>query len=301
MRSTKELLSAWMVEALDLYQAHLYTCVSEKSAQAYMTDARLFMQYLAEKGVTRINRLKSLHIISYLGECKAAGKSDATVCRYYMAIRKLCKMLRRMRMVQEDLTEELQVPHSKQRALDVPSKEQINQLLEQPDTSTENGCRDRAIMEILYSSGLRASELCELELRDYKGSELLVQCGKGGKGRTVPLTEEAQNWIACYLHKYRGDEDGLLFQTLRCRPITRKFLCKTISDYARKAKVPGITPHSLRHACATHLLAAGADLRMIQLLLGHASIASTQRYTHLTSNSIQDMFMRYHPKGAYAK
>lgn len=297
MRQAQTQLFPWMTESLETFKAHLWNSVGDRTVEAYTSDLVRFMEHLVGKGVKRVTGLKSTHIVNYLGECKAVGKSEASICRYYMALRSFCRMLRRTKSVDSDLTEDITPPNCRQKALDVPTVEQVKKLLDVPETDTESGVRDRAILELLYSSGLRASELCDLEIGDMQGNKLLVKCGKGGKPRSVPITDDAVRWIELYLYSYRGREDGLLFQTVMRKAIRRQYLCKMVGDYARKAGIRGITPHSLRHACATHLLAAGADLRMIQLLLGHATIASTQRYTHLSTDEIHGMFMKFHPKG----
>jgi site-specific recombinase XerD len=149
---------------------------------------------------------------------------------------------------------------------------------------------------LLYSSGLRASELCALEYEDFKRSSVTVRCGKRSKTRTVPITDEAMDAIMGYIDTYRGHEGGWLFQTMLGRQIRRQLLCAIVVEYAKKARVQGVTTHTLRHACATHLLDQGADLRLIQEVLGHSSIASTQRYTHLSSGKMQEMFKQFHPR-----
>lgn len=243
--------------------------------------------------------LTSEHLISYLGYQKAQGKSDASLCRYYMSLRAYVRYLLRTGIITKDLTHDLRegAPRCKQLAPRVPTPEQVLNILEQPDTNTEAGVRDRAILEVLYSSGLRATELCNLELRDFKGDSLLVQCGKGEKTRTVPLTEQAHHWVALYVNLYRGIEEGLLFVTqVHKKEIRSQFLSHLVGQYASKAGLKGVTTHTLRHACATHLLEKGASIRMIQLVLGHSSIASTERYTQLSGQSIQKMFNQFHPR-----
>jgi len=125
---------------------------------------------------------------------------------------------------------------------------------------------------------------------------VLVKCGKRSKTRTIPVTDSASKAIQAYIEKYRGRKAGCLFLTVLRKKLRRQLLCVIVSDYANKAGVEGVTTHTLRHACATHLLDQGADLRLIQEVLGHSSIASTQRYTHLSSNKMQEMFRQFHPR-----
>ncbi len=247
-----------------------------------------------------LGSLKSEHLMSYLGHQKAQGKSDTTIHRYYMSLKSYVRHLKRNRIIKEDITEDLQgaAPRCKQAAPRIPTPKEMARMLDQTDLSTEIGLRDRAILEVLYGSGLRANELCELELRDWKQDSILVHCGKGSKTRTVPLTPEAREWITRYVNAYRGDDEGYLFITaVQRKRIRNQYLSHMVGRYAKQARLEGVTTHTLRHACATHLLDQGADLRFIQELLGHSSISSTERYTHLSSQSIQRMFTQFHPRG----
>ena len=134
-----------------------------------------------------------------------------------------------------------------------------------------------------------------MEAKDIQGLTIIVRCGKRGNTRTVPVTQQAYDSISEYV-LIRGVQSGPLFQTITGRAMDRQRLCKMVGQYAKRAGIEGVTTHTLRHACATHLLDQGADLRLIQEVLGHASIASTQRYTHLSSNKMQEMFIHFHPR-----
>lgn len=215
-----------------------------------------------------------------------------------MSIRSFYRFLRRIKAIDSDLMEGVQVPRHKITAPRIPTKEEVNRMLDLPDSTKEAGARDRAMMELLYSSGLRASELCDLELRNFRDGTITVECGKGEKTRTVPVNMTARSAIAEYIVRFRGEEEGYLFITqVHKKGMSRRLLAEIVGRYAKKARLEGLTPHTLRHACATHLLDAGADLRLIQEVLGHASINSTQRYTHLTSHKMQEKFQQFHPRG----
>lgn len=294
MKSQPQIL-AWMQELLENYQAQISLSKSKQTVEAYTLDIVRFLEYLQSKGLKRIINLKGQLIINYLGYQKSLGKSDASLNRYYMAIRSFCRYLRITRVILEDICLDVSAPMFKQKAPYVPNLCEIEALLNTPDLNTTVGRRDRAILELLYSSGLRASELCELEAKDVLGLQITVRCGKRGKTRTIPMTQEAYNSIARYMQD-RGTQPGALFQTIMGKKLRRQLLCKMVGTYAKRAGIEGITTHTLRHACATHLLDQGADLRLIQEVLGHSSIASTQRYTHLSSNKIQEMFKQFHPR-----
>lgn len=266
------------------------------TVQAYSHDVTCFLEYLANKNVKKMSTLRPEHINGYLGMCKREGKSDASVNRYYMSIRSFCRWLKRNKLIIDDPTMEVTAPKNSVKAPIIPDKKQVDSLLNGVNIYDRSGIRDRAILELLYSSGLRASELCDLELSDYKKNQILVRCGKRSKTRTVPITDSASFWIEKYLETMRGHEEGYLFITQGMKQIRRQFLCATVARHAKNAGLKGITTHTLRHACATHLLDHGADLRLIQEVLGHSSIASTQRYTHLSSNKMQEMFQNFHPR-----
>ncbi len=294
-------ITSWMSETLEGYEEQLVLSKSATTVAAYRRDVTCFFEYLMKKGVKRLGHVRGDHVISYLGYCKAEGKSDASLNRYYMAIRSYCRYLRKARLIGVDLTDDVTPPRTRLKAPRIPSVHEIERIVTAPGSESESGVRDRAILELLYSSGLRASELCDLELEDFREDSVLVQCGKRGKTRSVPLTGEAARAINDYVDRYRGKDAGYLFITMGGKQLRRQLLCKLVCLYAKKAGVDGVTTHTMRHACATHLLDQGADIRMIQEVLGHSSIASTQRYTHLSSNKIMAMFKNFHPrKNAHA-
>ena len=287
----------WGRNTLDKFIAELSLSKGGPTIEAYDYDVGKFLEYVTgERAVKRVSSLKPLHVIDYLGKCKREGKSDASVNRYYMAMRSYCRFLRRWQFIDSDLTQDITPPRSHQNAPRVPTQEEVNRILQAPNITTESGLRDRAILELLYSSGLRASELCSLQLHHVTDGGVMVSCGKGGKTRTIPVTDTACMWISQYIAEYRGNEAGTLFQTKAGKTIRRQLLCALVGYYAKQAGVEGVTTHTMRHACATHLLDEGADLRLIQEVLGHSSIASTQRYTHLSSRKMEEMFKQFHPR-----
>lgn len=289
-------ISSWMQKLLDEYVATISLTKSKQTVEAYRMDVARFLEYLQNRGIKRVTQMKGQSIITYLGYQKTLGKSDTSLNRYYMSIRSFCRFLRKIKATVEDISFDVQAPMFRQKTPYVPNLCEIEALLDTPCKTSEVGLRDRAILELLYSSGLRASELCDLNITDCAGYQVTVKQGKRGKTRTVPITRSAYDAIAMYIQEGRGTSFGPLFQTLMGKKLRRQLLCKMVGYYAKKAGIEGITTHTLRHACATHLLEQGADLRLIQEVLGHSSIASTQRYTHLSSNKIQEMFNQFHPR-----
>jgi integrase/recombinase XerD len=271
----------------------------EKSAptvEAYRYDIGRFLEFLMEKKVRRAGHIKASHVVQYLGFCKQGGSADASINRYYMAIRNYCNFLMRTGAIEKEFCRDVPVPKLSVVAPRIPTREEVMRILAQPDVTTELGCRDKAILELLYSSGLRSSEICDLELHHLTQDSVTVLCGKRGKTRTVPITTAAYDSIMAYVLNFRGRQKGYLFVTIMGKQMRRQKLCAIVEKYATNAGVEAVTTHTLRHTCATHLLDQGAGLRFIQEILGHKSIASTERYTHLSSESMKSMFKTFHPR-----
>jgi integrase/recombinase XerD len=268
---------------------------SATTASSYSGDVNRFLNWIEARGVTTCKRITAHHIVAYLTENKKGGHSESTLHRCYTALQSYFKHLLMCKLIDVDPISVVPKPKVTLKPPNVPTQEQINHLLEFPNVESDLGLRDRAILELLYSSGLRASELCALQLEDYRGNCLIVTCGKGGKHRVVPITAAATHWIDKYLQA-RSSLPGYLFLTYMWHGMTRQYLSKMVREYATLAAIPNLTTHTLRHACATHLLEEGADLRLIQEVLGHASISSTQRYTHLSSIKMQEKFNQFHPR-----
>lgn len=293
--------SNWITQSLESYLAVIKLDLSLQSVQAYKYDIAKFLEYIVERGVRSVKGLKTVHITDYLGYCKDQGKSDASINRYYMAIRSYCNFLRKSKEIAFNLAEDVKAPRATQKAPKILTRKQVTDMLNIPDLGTEQGVKDRAILELFYSSGLRVSELCDLDLEDLKEDGIQVKKGKRGKTRTVPMTELAIKALQSYLDQYRDDSEGPLFLTTLGHRLNRQRVSEMVGSYARKAGIKGVTSHTIRHTCATHFMDAGADLRFIQEVLGHSSISSTQRYTHLSSNKMQDMFKQFHPRKGHEK
>jgi integrase/recombinase XerD len=179
--------------------------------------------------------------------------------------------------------------------------EEVERLLQQADITTEAGARDRAMLELLYATGLRVSELCSLKLGDVnRDAGYLVCLGKGSKERQVPIGRSALAALTHYLHfrtaRQSGTDSPYLFITARGKPMTRQLCWKMVSEYGQRAGLGTVTPHMIRHTFATHLLERGADLRSVQMLLGHADLTTTQIYTHVTAEHLRETYRKCHPR-----
>ncbi len=292
-----------MDEELDDFLSYL---ASEKGCsphtlEAYSRDASSFVTYVQE--ILKVRAFSGVirdHIVDYLEILNNKGYATASVCRALIAIKVLFRFLRREDYITTNITTTLDSPKLWQLIPEVLSGGEIERLLMQPDTTSERGMRDRAILEVLYGSGLRVSELCGLDINDVDDSYVRVM-GKGRKERLVPIGRKAIEAIDTYLVSYRdqydSDDEKALFLSIRGRRLERTNVWRALKGYARDAGIcKNISPHTLRHSFATHLLDHGAELRVIQEMLGHASISSTDRYTHISHKHLTDAFHAFHPR-----
>ncbi|MCD8503768.1 MAG: site-specific tyrosine recombinase XerD [Burkholderiaceae bacterium] len=276
--------------------------LSANTLAAYRRDLVAFEQWLASKRKT-LDEVQSADVLAWQADdyrhtkASTANRRLATLRRYY-------RWARRGGRVQVDPC--LQVVAAKQpaRLPKTISEDQVEALLNAPD-NTELGVRDRAMLEVLYATGLRVSELVNLGVLDLSLSDGVIRVvqGKGGKDRLVPLGAEAAHWVDRYMREsrpalLRSRTSSALFVTARAAPMTRQSFWLLIKKYAIKSGVTApLSPHVLRHAFATHLLNHGADLRVVQLLLGHADISTTQIYTHVARERLKRLHAQHHPRG----
>ena len=263
----------------------------------YRRDLVHHLHFLRESGVGRLKSVEELHLILYLGALRRAKLAPATVMRRLSALRSFYRHLVREEALAADPTANLPTTQLLRHLPSVLSISEVEQLLAQPDLDTPRGLRDRAMLELLYATGLRASELVGLQRGDLNLDLGLVRCvGKGGKERIVPVGEPALRAVRAYLSA-RGDAAPGLFLGNKGKQINRVSFWRIITRYARQAGIRrAVSPHTLRHSFATHLLDGGADLRAIQELLGHASIATTQIYTHVSVDRLREVYRAYHPR-----
>jgi integrase/recombinase XerD len=238
-------------------------------------------------------------IVNYLALKQKQKYASTSICRALIAIKVLFRFLKREGIVSTNILLLMETPKLWQLIPDVLSLEEMNALLRLPDTQTQQGARDRAILEVLYACGLRVSELCQLKIYDVD-DEFVRVLGKGRKERIVPIGKQAIAAIDRYL-SFREDGDNKrqerLFVTRKGKPLDRIKVWKLVKFYAKKASLQKtISPHTFRHTFATHLLDRGADLRIIQDMLGHANITSTDRYTHVSQTRLQQAFRDFHPR-----
>lgn len=270
---------------------------------SYERDLRKFIDFAKKAGLSDFNSVKRQQIITYLLRLQEEKMAPASVSRNLASIRSFFSYLSIENMLEEDPSSDLDSPKLSKKLPKVISVEEIDSLLKQPDEGDKFGIRDRAMLELLYASGLRVSELITLEIDDVNLDLGFLQCeGKGSKERIVPLGKIAIQYIQIYLEKsrpklIRNTSQKSLFVNFHGRPMTRQGFWKIIKKYAKQSGIDAeITPHTLRHSFATHLLENGADLRSVQEMLGHADISTTQIYTQVTQGKLQRVHKEHHPR-----
>lgn len=271
--------------------------LARNSIEAYERDLKAFQKFLDCKNVKGISEDQIIHYLSHL---KNQGYAEASRFRFLVAIKVFFRFLKRENLISKNPSEHLSTLKLWKLVPEILSCQEVERLLQQPDRATLAGTRDAAILELLYSSGLRVSELCKLSLYDVD-DEFVKVAGKGSKERLVPIGKKALAAVDEYLARYRSLSDSekqtALFVSNRGAPLSRQTIWLMIKRYAKQAGIAkNISPHTLRHSFATHLLDRGADLRIIQELLGHASINSTDRYTQVSRTQIQNSFDLFHPR-----
>ncbi len=279
--------------------------LAKNTVEAYGRDITAFFAFLEHEGCSHIEKVSPQHAIAYLSSMHDKHYASSSRCRALIAIKVLFKYLKREAILQRDVGALLESPKLWQTLPEVLSYDEVEALLKAGSMDPKTGIRDMAIIEVLYATGIRVSELCNLSLYDIDEQQVKVM-GKGSKERIVPIGKRAVEAVDQYLNTqrslYESDRNKALFVSQRGRPLSRMAVWKIIKACARRAGITkNISPHTLRHSFASHLLNNGADLRIIQEMLGHAQIASTDRYTHLNSNHIRDAFQACHPRwGQYS-
>lgn len=272
--------------------------LSLHTQEAYIRDLKYFADFLQKSGLSSFQKIGSQDLISFLAALRQQNYASATLYRQFMSIRVFVRFLKRERVINQDWTLYLEAPQVWQQIPEVLSCSEVERLLKQPDPSTPSGARDQAILELLYSSGLRVSELCQLGLYDSDDSYVSV-LGKGGKQRLVPVGKKAIAALDHYLLHYypegSNEPNPPLFLNKRRKRMDRIQVWKMVKYYGKKAGIEKvISPHTLRHSFATHLLDNGAELRVIQEMMGHSHISSTDRYMQISRKKIQESFHRFH-------
>ncbi len=278
--------------------------LSRNSLDSYRRDLRIFSEWLAKTRGKSLLKAEHSDLLAYLSQRFQNNIKPRSAARLLSSLKRFYRYLHREGRIQTDPSLEIEGPKLPRGLPGVLTEDDVQALIVAPDVKTALGLRDRAMLETLYASGLRVSELVSLTVSQLnQNAGVLRVLGKGAKERLVPLGEEALDWVRRYLATARPEllsarGCDALFVTARARAMTRQAFWNLIKRYAAVAGIrKKVSPHTLRHAFATHLLNHGADLRAVQMLLGHTDISTTQIYTHVARERLKDLHAKHHPRG----
>jgi len=275
--------------------------LSENTIAAYRKDLEQFAQFRKEANLT-LAEVSHHHILEFLAHIGGSQLSPRTRARKLAALRGFFQYLVDENFIRRDPAADLESPKLSMTLPDVLSPEEVDKLLSAPGMSKHTDCRDRAMLEVLYGAGLRVSELVQLNMGDVDPLGYVRCLGKGDKERIVPLGRAALAAVEAYVERSRpkmvkNRRETALFVNARGSRLTRQAVWKIMKRYAQQCGIKQtISPHTLRHSFATHLLQNGADLRAVQEMLGHVDISTTQIYTHLTKSHLRDVYLKTHPR-----
>lgn len=279
--------------------------LSPETARAYAYDLKAFMAWLGPKADESPEKLDHAVFTGFLLDGKKEGLKPTTLARRLVALKMFFRFLQQEGRLSQNLAETMDSPHIWRHLPEILSPQDVDRLLRQPDLKTERGVRDRAILELMYACGLRVSELVNLRLSQLHFDEGYIRVlGKGSKERLVPIARPSARRVETYLDQVRpvwsGENvttSGVVFLSVNGHHLTRARIWQLIRELARDAGLPNhVHPHTLRHSFASHLLSAGAPLRAIQEMLGHADISTTQIYTHVDAQRLRDVHQQFHPR-----
>jgi len=294
-----------MKDYLQEFLNHLFVerGLAKNTIMAYQRDLMQYVQHFSRKGIKDPDAIKRSDITGYMQKQKTRGLSSSSICRSLAAIRMFHRFLARERLAKEDPTHLLETPKMCQRIPDVLTVSEIEEIIKTSQGRKWQQIRDNAILELLYASGMRVSELVDLKVENVNTEIGYVRCiGKGQKERIIPIGRKARDSVVKYLEKVRGklvktDFNFSLFVSRLGKKISRQSIWKIIKRYAKFAKIKKeIKPHTFRHSFATHLLEHGADLRSVQEMLGHSDISTTQIYTHVDRERLKSIHKQFHPR-----
>jgi integrase/recombinase XerD len=301
MKQAKDSLSP-SIDAF-LAMATVEKGLAKNSVEAYARDLSKLSEFLTARGVGEWREVSPLLIRGFAGSLRSGGLSPRSIARHIVTVRRLLKFLAAEGVIEQSALPEMFLQPGPRKLPQTLSGDDIRKLLSQPDSAEPLGNRDQAMLEILYATGLRVSELVRLEIRqiNFDGNYVTIK-GKGSKVRAVPFGKWARERLLNYINYGRaallkGKNSPFVFTNRSGKPLTRQGFWKNIRRYALAAGIEKrVTPHTLRHSFATHLLEGGADLRSVQSMLGHADISTTQIYTHVDGARLKKVHRQYHPR-----
>jgi len=268
--------------------------LSNNSIESYAADLKRFNSFCLKYNL-KVENMTIDDFVLFFEELQKEKKEDSTIIRYMVSVRGFIKYLVKHKYLSKDPLYFFQLPKMKRGLPHFLSEDETERLLLTPNVSKKSGLRDRVILELLYATGMRVSEVAALRLSQINlQSGFVIVFGKGAKERIVPLGEESVFWLKRYIEN-NGVRD-YLFPGKKNKHITRQFVWKMLKKVAANANIDYVTPHTLRHSFATHMLIRGADLHSVQIMLGHSDISTTEIYTHITKERLREVYQTYHPR-----
>lgn len=274
--------------------------LSNNTIQSYRNDLNILCEFLGGKKKSLLTTERD-DLVGLLTRLKDEGKSDASIARLMSSVRGFFKFALTEKLIKRDPTAYMSTRKAWQTLPRFLTQDEVDKLLEQPDLNDDVGVRDRAMLELLYATGLRVSELVSLRMADVELEAGSLSCfGKGSKQRRIPIGRSSirflKNYFTARQRMLEGNRSDLLFVERNGNPITRQKFWKIITRYGESAGLGHVTPHMLRHSFATALIENGADLRSVQMMLGHSNINTTQVYTHVTNERLKSAYKQFHPR-----
>ena len=294
-----------MEKTLDGFITYLHNVKkkSENTVLSYNRDLTKFIKYLRTNKITSLDKVEEKDLEKYIKELNDNGFKSATVSRNIASLKAFFHYLNNEGVLNNDPTKSLKTPKIEKKIPEILTTDEVFALLEQPSGDSPKEIRDKAMLELLYATGIRVSELINLEVSDVNLKTSSILCRDGSKSRTIPYGKKAKDALTRYLEGAReaivdNKESTILFANCSGQKMSRQGFWKLIKHYAKKAGIESdITPHTLRHSFAAHLVENGADLRSVQEMLGHSDISTTQIYANMSHSHIREVYNRTHPRG----
>jgi len=278
--------------------------VSNNTFESYMRDINKYIQYLTENNILDIAAVNRTTVLNYLLSMQESGAAASTISRHLASVRSLYRFLQGIKAVESNPATDVQAFYVEKKLPEILTSDEVELFLDQPKSVDLKGYRDKAMLELLYATGIRVSELIDLKLMDVNLEIGYVSCNNGKKERVIPIYPGAIAAVLEYINNARAmmvqdENEQALFVNYNGTKLTRQGFWKIVKTYKTQAKIEKeITPHTLRHSFAAHLLENGADLKSIQEMLGHTDISSTQVYAQVVKNKLKDVYKNAHPRAA---
>lgn len=277
--------------------------MAENTRLSYQRDLNKLQAFLKDMGITKVEDISRTNLNSYVLYLEKNHFAPATISRNIASVKAFYHYLFREHLVKEDISEELRAPKVEKKLPEIMTVSEVDRLLAQPAGGSAKELRDKAMLELLYATGIRVSELVSLKLTDLNLKMGFVMCRDNERERVIPFGNTARNALMAYLEQARSalvwkEEEDTLFVNCSGQPMSRQGFWKLLKTYAAKAGIASeITPHTLRHSFAAHLVENGADLHSVQEMLGHSDISTTQIYANMNHNRIREVYAKAHPRG----